>query len=292
MPLIQVTNLARHYQLGEVTVPALQGVSLSIKQGEFVAVMGPSGSGKSTFMNLLGCLDVPSSGGYTLAGEEITGLTADQLAHIRNQRMGFVFQNFNLLGRASAQENVELPLLYANVPASERHRRAREKLAKVGLAERAGHRPMQLSGGQQQRVAIARALVNEPPLILADEPTGALDTHTSIELMALLQELNDSGITLVLVTHEPDIAAFAKRVLLFRDGRVVEDRLNETPHRAAEMLAAGSDDGSATLDPSYLGAPVGWVKRSGPITPTTPTTPTVGWVKRSGPITITPPNTP
>jgi len=235
-PLIEVTDLTRHYQLGEVSVPALQGVSLSIEQGEFVAVMGPSGSGKSTFMNLLGCLDVPSAGRYSLAGEDVTGLNADQLAHLRNRRMGFVFQNFNLLGRASAQENVELPLLYANVPAAERHRRARDKLAKVGLAERAQHRPMQLSGGQQQRVAIARALVNEPPLILADEPTGALDTHTSLELMALLQELNDTGITLVLVTHEADIAAFAKRVLLFRDGRVVEDRLNASPHRAAEML--------------------------------------------------------
>jgi putative ABC transport system ATP-binding protein len=236
-PLIQVSDLVRHYQVGEVTVPALRGVTLSIAQGEFVAVMGPSGSGKSTFMNLLGCLDVPSAGRYMLAGEDVTGLNPDQLAHLRNQRMGFVFQNFNLLGRASAQENVELPLLYANVPAAERHRRARAKLAKVGLAERAGHRPMQLSGGQQQRVAIARALVNEPPLILADEPTGALDTHTSLELMALLQELNDGGITLVLVTHEADIAAFAKRVLMFRDGRVVEDRLNEMPHRAADMLA-------------------------------------------------------
>lgn len=235
-PLIQVIDLARSYQLGEVTVPALQGVTLSIEQGEFVAVMGPSGSGKSTFMNLLGCLDIPSAGRYTLAGENVTGMNPDQLSHIRNQRMGFVFQSFNLLNRASAQENVELPLLYAKIPAAERHARAREKLAKVGLAERAGHRPMQLSGGQQQRVAIARALVNEPPLILADEPTGALDTHTSLELMALLQELNDSGITLVLVTHEPDIAAFAKRVLVFRDGRVVEDRLNAIPHRASTML--------------------------------------------------------
>ncbi len=234
MALIEVSDLARHYQVGEVSVPALQGVSLSIEQGEFVAVMGPSGSGKSTFMNLLGCLDVPSSGQYRLAGDDITGLSSDQLAHIRNQRMGFVFQNFNLLNRASAQENVELPLLYANVPAAERHRRAREKLTKVGLSERAGHRPMQLSGGQQQRVAIARALVNEPPLIFADEPTGALDTHTSQEVMALLQELNDAGITLVLVTHEPDIAAYAKRVLLFRDGRVVEDRVNPAPKRAKQ----------------------------------------------------------
>ena len=231
-PLIRVSDLTRHYQIGEVSVPALQGVSLSIEQGEFVAVMGPSGSGKSTFMNLLGCLDVPSGGRYLLAGEDVTRLDPDQLARIRNQRMGFVFQNFNLLNRASAQENVELPLIYARVPASARHRRAREKLAKVGLADRAGHRPMQLSGGQQQRVAIARALVNEPPLIFADEPTGALDTQTSLEVMALLQELNDTGITLVLVTHEQDIAAFAKRVLTFRDGRVVEDRLNPNPRRA------------------------------------------------------------
>jgi putative ABC transport system ATP-binding protein len=236
MPLIQVADLARDYRIGEITVPALRGVSLTIERGEFVAVMGPSGSGKSTFMNLLGCLDVPSGGRYVLDGEEVTGLDPDRQAELRNRRMGFVFQNFNLLPRATAQENVELPLLYARVHAAERHRRAREKLARVGLAERGHHRPMQLSGGQQQRVAIARALVNDPPLILADEPTGALDTRTSLELMALFQELNDAGITIVLVTHEPDIAAFAKRVLVFRDGRVVEDRNVDRPHRAADLL--------------------------------------------------------
>ncbi|MGQ9684951.1 MAG: ABC transporter ATP-binding protein [Thiobacillaceae bacterium] len=235
--LIEVLDLRREYRLGDVTVPALNGVSLTIARGEFVAVMGPSGSGKSTFMNLLGCLDRPSGGRYLLAGEDVSRCDADRLAAIRNRSIGFVFQSFNLLPRVNALENVELPLIYARVPAAERHRRARERLTRVGLAERGAHLPRQLSGGQQQRVAIARALVNEPPLILADEPTGALDSHTSLELMALFQELNDAGITIVLVTHEHDIAAFARRVIHFRDGRVVEDRAVDKPARAAELLA-------------------------------------------------------
>ena len=236
--LIAVRDLARDYQLGEITVPALRGVSVDIASGEFVAVMGPSGSGKSTFMNLLGCLDHPSRGEYLLNGEDVTRMDADQLASLRNRTIGFVFQSFNLLPRATALENVELPLLYAGVKAAERHRRARAQLARVGLAERADHLPSQLSGGQQQRVAIARAMVNEPPLILADEPTGALDSRTSIELMALLQELNAGGISIILVTHEHDIAAFAKRVLTFKDGKLVDDSPVPAPEQAARMLQA------------------------------------------------------
>jgi len=238
MALIEVEGLSRRYTLGETTVPALQDLSVAIERGEFVAVMGPSGSGKSTFMNLLGCLDVADTGRYRLDGETVSELDADRLAALRNRKIGFVFQNFSLLPRASALENVELPLLYARMPAAERHRAALRQLQRVGLAERAGHRPAQLSGGQQQRVAIARALVNDPPLILADEPTGALDSHTSLELMALFQALNDAGITLVLVTHEPDIAAFAKRILRFRDGRLIADQRVERPLRAAEQLRA------------------------------------------------------
>ncbi len=234
-PLIATRELTKSYELGGLSVQALRGVSLNINPGEFVAVMGPSGSGKSTFMNLLGCLDTPSSGEYLLAGERISGLDGDALAAIRNRRIGFVFQSFNLLPRTPALENIALPLLYCGVPAEERQRRAAERLAEVGLADRGHHHPAQLSGGQQQRVAIARALINDPVLILADEPTGALDTQTSCEVMALLQQLNARGMTVVVVTHERDIADFAKRVVTFRDGRVVEDHVVEAPRDATAM---------------------------------------------------------
>ena len=234
-PLIITREISKSYEMGGLSVQALRGVSMSIQAGEFVAVMGPSGSGKSTFMNLLGCLDTPSRGEYILAGERVSGMHRDALAAIRNRRIGFVFQSFNLLPRTTALENVALPLLYCGVPADERNRRAMERLAAVGLAERQHHQPAQLSGGQQQRVAIARALVNHPVLILADEPTGALDTLTSCEVMALLQQLNRDGMTVVLVTHERDIAEFAKRIVLFRDGRVVEDQVVAQPKDAAEM---------------------------------------------------------
>ena len=236
-PLISVRDLVKVYALGETEVRALDGVSVDIGEGEFVAVMGPSGSGKSTFMNMIGCLDTPTSGTYLLAGEDVAHLDRDALAGIRNRMIGFVFQQFNLLPRTSALDNVELPLRYAGMPAALRHERAREKLAKVGLAERVHHHPAQLSGGQQQRVAIARALVNDPKLVLADEPTGALDSATSLEVMALLQELNRSGITVVVVTHEQDIAAFASRLLAFRDGHLIGDTAN-APADAAAMLAA------------------------------------------------------
>ena len=235
MPLIQARELTKVYRMGDNVVRALDGVSLDVEAGSMVAIMGPSGSGKSTFMNVLGCLDRPTSGTYVLDGEAVSELAPDALAQVRNRSIGFVFQQFNLLPRTSALENVELPLLYAGVPTAERRERALDKLARVGLAERADHRPAQLSGGQQQRVAIARALVNDPRLILADEPTGALDSTTSLEVMALLQDLNRGGMTVVIVTHEHDIAAFASRVITFRDGRVLSDRARQ-PENAARQL--------------------------------------------------------
>jgi putative ABC transport system ATP-binding protein len=223
MALIELRDITRVYHMGDVEVQALRGVSLDIDTGESVAIMGTSGSGKSTLMNMLGCLDRPSAGSYHLDGREVSTLGREQLAAIRNRTLGFVFQNFNLLARTSALENVELPLLYAGVPAAERHRRARAALERVGLGSRLDHPPARLSGGQQQRVAIARALVGEPRLILADEPTGNLDSATSVEVMALLQELGRSGITVVLVTHEHDIAAHAARCITMKDGQVVSD---------------------------------------------------------------------
>lgn len=223
MPLIEARELTKVYTMGAQTVHALRGVSLSIDEGDFVAIMGASGSGKSTLMNILGCLDLPTSGHYRLADEAVETMAADQLASIRNRRIGFVFQQFNLLPRTSALENVELPLVYAGLPAAARRARALASLQAVGLGERASHTPAELSGGQQQRVAIARALVNRPQLILADEPTGALDSQTSEDIMKLLTDLNRQGMTVVLVTHESEIAAWARRKIVFRDGRIVED---------------------------------------------------------------------
>jgi putative ABC transport system ATP-binding protein len=234
--LIECHNLTKSYPLAGESVQALRGVDLTVMAGEFVAVMGPSGSGKSTFMNLIGCLDRPTSGWYRLAGQKVDELSDDALAAVRNRRLGFVFQQFNLLPRTSALENVALPLLYAGVARGARRERAWQCLQQVGLAGRAEHVPAQLSGGQQQRVAIARALVNQPALILADEPTGALDTRTSLEVMVLLQGLHQTGITIVLVTHEPDIAAFASRQLAFRDGLLVRD-VCQTPRDAVAALA-------------------------------------------------------
>jgi putative ABC transport system ATP-binding protein len=225
--LIRTRGLAKTYRMGDAEVRALDGVSVDIDAGEFVAVMGPSGSGKSTFMNVLGCLDRPTSGEYILGGDRVSEMASDQLAAVRNRRIGFVFQQFNLLARTPALENVELPLVYAGMGKKARVEKALDMLRKVGLGDRTDHHPAQLSGGQQQRVAIARALVTEPLLILADEPTGALDSKTSLEIMALFQELNRQGMTVVLVTHEPDVARFARRIIAFRDGKVVQDERNE-----------------------------------------------------------------
>jgi putative ABC transport system ATP-binding protein len=223
MALIDARQLTKVYTMGDQTVHALHGVSLQIEEGDFVAIMGASGSGKSTLMNIMGCLDLPTAGEYFLAGEAVQGMHSDQLASIRNRRIGFVFQQFNLLPRTSALENVELPMVYSGVKAAERRAKASAALHKVGLGQRMGHTPAELSGGQQQRVAIARALVNNPQLILADEPTGALDSQTSEDIMRLLSDLNAQGMTVVLVTHESDIANWARRRIVFKDGHIIED---------------------------------------------------------------------
>ena len=249
MAVIAVSDLTKVYQMGDVEVRALRGVSLSITAGDFVTVIGPSGSGKSTFMHILGCLDRPTSGQYILDNQDVSTLSRDELAEVRNQRIGFVFQGFNLLARTSALDNVELPLLYrSGIRANERHQRARQMLETVGLGDRMDHHPNQLSGGQQQRVAIARSLVNQPSIVLADEPTGNLDSRTSIEIMDIFQRLNrESGITVILITHEHEIAEYGNRIIRFRDGKVVSDRLNSNQRNAGQKID--------TL-PAEAGAPV------------------------------------
>ncbi len=233
-PIVDVRNLAKTYVIGRTRIHALQGISLRVYQGEFVAVMGPSGSGKSTFMNLVGCLDRPTQGEYWLAGKLVSRLSNDELANIRNRQVGFVFQGFNLLSRSNALSNVMLPMVYAGISREERERRGRSVLRLVGLGDRMNHKPSELSGGQQQRVAIARALVNGPSLLLADEPTGNLDSRTSLEIMAVLQALNEQGLTILMVTHEADIAKFAKRQVAFRDGLIMHDEQVLSPALAKE----------------------------------------------------------
>jgi putative ABC transport system ATP-binding protein len=250
--LIDIRDARRVYRMGSETVTALAGVSLTIDKGEFVAVMGPSGSGKSTFMNLIGCLDRPDGGRYSLAGEEVSRLGPDALAGIRNRRIGFVFQQFNLLERATALANVELPMVYAALSKADRKARAAKALERVGLGGRMGHTPLQLSGGQQQRVAIARALVNDPALLLADEPTGALDSRTSLDIMALFQQLNREGMTVLVVTHEADVATFARRVVRFRDGRIISDQRQQPKDAAAALVLADRD--SAALEAQAIPA--------------------------------------
>jgi len=234
--LIQIDHLTKIYQLGEIDVHALRGISVSVTKGEFVAIMGASGSGKSTFMNILGCLDKPTKGSYVLEGIDVGKLSRDELAMIRNKKIGFVFQGFNLLSRTSALENVELPLFYGPTSNKMRKVKATEALERVGLGDRIHHYPNQLSGGQQQRVAIARSLVNDPSIILADEPTGNLDSRTSVEVMGIFQELNNNGITIIIVTHEPDIAEYVKRQIVFRDGKIRTDKVMSNPKIASEVI--------------------------------------------------------
>jgi putative ABC transport system ATP-binding protein len=251
-PIIQLDHVTKVYRMGDVVVMALRDVSLRIDEGEFVAIMGSSGSGKSTLMNIIGCLDSPTSGRYFLGPHEVSEFDRDTLADIRNRRLGFVFQSFNLLPRATALEQVELPMLYAGLGKADRRRRAIAALTRVGLGSRLDHRPNQLSGGQQQRVALARAMVMNPRVILADEPTGNLDSRTSLEMMALLQELNDAGITIVLVTHEADIAEHAARCIVLRDGQILSDT-SQVPRRAEASLAAPSGNGTG---PERVSRPV------------------------------------